>query len=175
MTRIAWFVAAVTLFASGVYVFIYLYRWEWHRALFVAVLFLATEVAMATLLLLRRIGERPPAERRRVDPRVATHLRAAAPRRDRFAWLEGDLSRTNVFLTVLLGGGVVVSAGAWVLDRVASRTIHPGLEQSLAARLAPLAPPDGGLVADDAELAASGEGPDAAAVRLLLGPTVSDR
>ncbi|MFP3900684.1 MAG: hypothetical protein ACLFXM_07495 [Acidimicrobiia bacterium] len=76
---------------------------------------------------------------------------------------------------MLLGGGAVVSAGAWVLDRVAGRTVHPELERSLAARLASLAPPDGGLVADDAELAAAGDEPDAAAVRLLLGPAVPDR
>jgi hypothetical protein len=173
MNRIAWFVAGVTLFATGVYMFIYLYRWEWHRALFVAVLFIATEVAMATALLLRRLGQRPGGGHVEVDQRVAARIHEAAPRRDHFAWLSDDLSRTNVFITVLLGGGVAVSAGAWMLDRVASRTAHPGLERSLAARLSALSPPDGGLVADDARLAVDADDPDTAAVRLLLGPTVS--
>lgn len=175
MNRIAWFVAGVTLFATCVYIFVYLYRWEWHRALFVAVLFVATEIAMATALVLRRLGQRAREGQDRADAGVAARIHEAAPRHDRFAWLAGDLSRTNVFITVLLGGGVVVSAGAWVLDRVASRTAHPTLERSVAARLAALAPPEGGLVVDDAELSVVENDPEAAAVHLLLGPTVPRR
>lgn len=178
MRRIAWFVGGVTMAATAGYVFVYLYRWEWHRALFVAVVFLATEMAMATALILRRLAqqaevvaeERTP-RGRAVDPAVAARLREAAPTHDRFAWLVGDLSRTNVFITILLGGGAVVSAGAWVLDKLAGRTASPVLERSLAQRLGELSLPEGGLVASDDDLVAAEDHPsDDPAIRLLVGP-----
>ena len=177
MRRVSWFVGGVTLVASAAYVFIYLYRWEWHRALFVAVVFVAVELAMATGLVLRQLAatlpDRPAGPAGEPDPVVLARLRASRPERDHFAWLARDLNRTHVFLTALLGGGVVLSAGTWALDRIAFGTVGPVLDRSLAVRLAPLSLPAGGLVADDDELLAGvGErlrsDPD---VRLLLGPS----
>ena len=83
MKAIAWFVGAVTLAASGAYVFIYLYRWEWHRALFVMVVFVAVEVALCTALVLRQLTAAAWAldhlshrtAGRSLDRRLATRLR----------------------------------------------------------------------------------------------------
>jgi hypothetical protein len=52
----------------------------------------------------------------------------------------------GVFVPVLMGMGVVASALAWVIERLARATARPALERRLAARLAPLSWPDGGLV-----------------------------
>ena len=38
--------AVVTLLASGAYVFVYLYRWEWNRAQVSAAIFVAAEVGL---------------------------------------------------------------------------------------------------------------------------------
>ena len=175
MKAIAWFAGAVTLLASGTYVFIYLYRWEWHRALFVAVIFVAVEVAMATGLVLRQLATPPPPRRPAgaavPDPLVYARLRGAPSERDHFAWLARDLGRTHVFVTALLGGGVLLSAAAWAVDRLAHRTAGHALDRRLAVRLGALAFPADGLVAEDAELLASGwEHHDDRDLRLLLGP-----
>ena len=177
MRKISWFAGGVTLLASAAYVFIYLYRWEWHRALFVAVVFVAIEVALATGLVLRQLASSTPVRSQQVapqagpDPQVLARLRATPPRSDHFAWLAHDLSRTHVFVTALLGGGVLLSAGAWAIDRLAHRTAGATLDRDLAFRLGALAFPADGLVADDAELLASDvpyhDEPD---LRLLLGP-----
>jgi hypothetical protein len=174
---LSWLAGAATLVASATYVFIYLYRWEWHRALFVMMVFVAIEVAMATGLVLRHLasGRTAPSTTGGAaggpDPAVLARLRATPTERDHFAWLARDLGRTNVFITALLGGGVLLSAGAWALDRIAHRTAGPALDRSLATRHRALGLPPDGLVADDAELLASEvpyhDDPD---LRLLLGP-----
>ena len=177
MRKISWFAGGVTLLASAAYVFIYLYRWEWHRALFVAVVFVAIELALATGLVLRQLASSSPVTPEQVplragpDPLVLARLRSTPPRSDHFAWLARDLSRTHVFVTALLGGGVLLSAGAWAIDRRAHRTAGPALDRALALRLGALAFPVDGLVADDAELLAS-DVPyhDEPELRLLLGP-----
>jgi Kef-type K+ transport system membrane component KefB len=46
----------IVLLCAGIYVFVYLYRWEWNRALFVAILFVATEVAIVANVLLQRMS-----------------------------------------------------------------------------------------------------------------------
>ena len=53
-------------------------------------------------------------------------LRANRPaRQDRFAWLKESASQMNVFITFLVGGGIVLSGVAWLVDRVASTTAAP--------------------------------------------------
>ena len=42
--------------ASGAYVFVYLYRWEWNRALVSGVIFLAAEIALLGALILDRVA-----------------------------------------------------------------------------------------------------------------------
>ncbi|MBW3613719.1 MAG: hypothetical protein KY439_00190 [Actinobacteria bacterium] len=182
MRKVAWLAGVATLLATGGYIFVYLYRWEWHRALIVAALFLAAEVAIATALVHRRLGKlerrlddgqgRREDPGRAVDPQVMERLRASTPRRNHFAWLEPRAGQASVFIPVLLGSGVVVSALAWVLERVAGHTAEPAMERGLARHLSALAFPADGLVADDAELLAQDGGSrhDEDLV-LLLGPS----
>lgn len=181
MRKLSWFIGGVTLLASGAYIFIYLYRWEWHRALFVAIVFVVAEIALATALVLRqlrqvqagadRAGGPRAAAAGGPDPMVLQRLRQSPTERDHFAWLERDLSQFNVFLTMLLGGGAVLSGGAWLLDRLAHRTAGASLDKTLATRLGALGFPSQGLLANDGELIAA-EAPyaDDPDLRLLLGP-----
>ena len=76
-----------------------------------------------------------------------------------------------MFVLILLGGAVLVSAAAWLIDKVASNTAKPTLEAGLAAKLERLQPPDGGLVPADDPLFGAGRCVDDDALRLLLGPT----
>ena len=153
LRRFAGVVAAVAAAAPGAYLVIYLFRWEWHRAIVAGLLFVAAEVALAAGMILRRLtglaarldrieGGGAPSE---ALPAVLAHVRAAAPPPvNRFAWLEPD--RTNVFLPILLGAGVLASALAWVVEGVSRATARPALERRLALRLATLSPPAGGLL-----------------------------
>lgn len=162
--RIAGVLGVAVLGATGLYFFVYLWRWEWNRALIAGVLFIATETAMATASVLgrlRRIDDRlAPA-----DPRVLGRLRESAPaRRDHFEWLSPRTGGMGVFVPVLIGMGLVASGLAWLVERLARATAGPVLERGLARRLAPLAwPADGLLSADD----------DPAA--LLAGPGTTSR
>lgn len=169
--RILWLLATVTLLASGLYTLVYLYRWEWNRALFTSLLFIAIEVGIAAAVLLRRIARlEQRLNRPGPSPQVLERIEAAAPERHHFAWLERSLGRTNVFVTVLLGAGVLLSAVTWIVDRIASRTTVTTLESSLARRLVPAAFPTEPLVPDDAELLAQGGPYGADDLEILLGP-----
>lgn len=139
--RIGAAIGIATLLASGGYVFLYLVRWEWNRAQISALIFLATEVAFLTWLVndrIRRLQTDIVALRR---DRTLAHVRdGAPPPRRHFAWLERT-DRLHVFVPILLGAGVVLSAVAWVVERLAIRTARPLLEHDLTDRLAGLAPP----------------------------------
>jgi hypothetical protein len=171
---VSWTVGAVALLASGAYLFVYIYRWEWHRALLVGVLFLATLVGLCTALIVRRISrmegrlpsDTPPTSR------IVQRLRQAPVESAPFPWLKPvDPGRTHIFIPVLLGGGFVVSGLAWAIERLAGRSARSGVERQLAVELEDIAFPTAGLVPAEAELMASGA--DAAedpALRMLLGP-----
>jgi len=138
--------------ATAAYTIIYLYRWEWHRALVAAVFLVVAEVALATIAILRRLSA--------LDQRLDTLAAAtpapetvdvlhrvrdsAPPSRPVFAWLTPQ--GTNVFLPILLGAGVLASAAAWVVETLARATARPVLERRLANRLGALALPAGGLL-----------------------------
>jgi hypothetical protein len=171
--RLGWLLGAVVLAFTGIYTIVYVYRWEWNRALFVAILFVALEVAGALALVLRRLKriEAKVDELPDRQAQVAAHLRATAPERKHFAWLERSMSETNIFITVLLGAGVLLSGVTWLVDRVATRTALPTLERSLAQRFDAAALPAGPLVPEDAELVAqAGRFADDPDLRILLGP-----
>lgn len=139
--------------ASGVYLFVYLFRWEWHRAVVAGILFLAAEVALAAAAILDRLRsiEQKLAAGAAAGPDEAAadalaHLRATAPEpRTNFDWLTRQESGMPVFVPLLLGAGVVLSGAAWLVERVARVTARPALERGLAARLAPLGLPAGTL------------------------------
>lgn len=147
---------AVAQVSTGVYLIVYLYRWQWNRALITGILFLATEVLLIGRLVLQRlrsIEDRLAVPASPPDPAgaVAVHrtlvdLRPAPT--DRFAWIrDAATSRTNVFLPVLLGAGVVASALAWAVETVARRTARPAMEHALVDALGPIAFPTAGFLA----------------------------
>jgi hypothetical protein len=171
MKVVAWLTGIGTLIAAGVYLVVSLNRWEWNRALFFGLVMLIAEVGLATGLVLRRLGRLERALDPDADPAVVAALRATRPpAADRFSWLRESASRTNVFVTFLVGGGVLISGAAWLVDRLASQTATPAREHRLARRLDRIAyPPDGLLVDDALALAQDVPGTDDAHIRALLG------
>jgi hypothetical protein len=147
--RFAVTLGVIVLLASGTYVFVYLYRWEWNRALFAAALFIATEVALGLAWVMERLRSLTEAVERlqRVDPATMERLREARPPARRpFAWLAPRADRFEVFVPILMGAGVVLSGLAWLVERVARKTAGPTLERALATRLRTLALPRGGFL-----------------------------
>jgi len=144
--RIARVLGGSVLVSTALYFFVYLWRWEWNRALIAGLLFVATEVAMATATVLNRVrslGDRLTSP----DPAVLARIQESAPPpRDHFEWLSPRSGRLGVFVPVLIGMGVVASGLAWLVERLARSTAGPALERGLAARLVPLAWPKAGLL-----------------------------
>ncbi len=160
MRKVPWLVGILTVIASGIYIFVYLYRWEWHRALLVGVLFVGAEIALAAGYLATRINRMrasaTPSDATHVDP-VLRRIRAARPARQPFAWLvRGD--HTSVFLPILLGSGVLISAIAWVVEKIAGRSAERGLEEHLADSVQRLSFPREPLVPADTKLLHDGCG-----------------
>jgi hypothetical protein len=146
---IAWLAGIGTLLAAALYMIVSLNRWEWNRALFFGLIVLIAEVGLATGLVLRRLARLEHVSSR-VDPAVANIIREARPPSpDRFAWLRESNQNLNVFITFLVGGGVMLSGIAWVVDRVASKSSSPAGEERLGRQLNPISYPSGGLLLDD--------------------------
>jgi MFS family permease len=146
---IAWLAGIGTLLAGALYMIVSLNRWEWNRALFFGLIVLIAEVGLATGLVLRRLARLEHVSSR-VDPAVANIIREARPPSpDRFAWLRESNQNLNVFITFLIGGGVMLSGIAWVVDRVASKSSSPAGEERLGRQLNPISYPSGGLLLDD--------------------------
>ncbi|WP_327111202.1 hypothetical protein OG206_01135 [Streptomyces sp. NBC_01341] len=133
---------------AGYYTVLYLTRWEWQRALISAMLFLITEVLMATVLLLTRFArlesrmEQSFARMEDVRNRLE---QTRAPTRGRFAWLDpADLDgtqRTFVFVPVLMVAGAALSGLATLLQKIAGASAGRGAERRLAGRLTALTAP----------------------------------
>ena len=145
---ISYAIGGVALVAAGFYIFIYLYRWEWNRAIMAGVLFIAAEIGLVAALILDRLKKMEERLNDRSAPMNLDSLQdiqdsAPEPRRH-FAWLT-DQDKVGVFVPVLMGAGVVISGIAWCVERLAASTARPLLERRLALRLAPLSLPDGGL------------------------------
>jgi hypothetical protein len=167
---IAWLTGVGTLLASAAYMIVSLNRWEWSRALFFGLILLVAEVGLATALVLRRLAMLERANREVLDPMLREILRANRPAaRDRFGWLKEVPSQLNVFVTFLVGGGVLMSAIAWVVDRVASGTSNAVGERRLARDLRHISYPAGGLLVDDVTvLAQDVPGADDRQIRKLM-------
>ena len=147
---VAMALCAVSAAASGVYAIVYLYRWEWHRAIVAICFLIATEIPLATCIVLARLR----AIEAKIDSVAATqHERVVEilhdnpkPGRRHFAWLERSTGRMNVFVPVLLGMGTILSGLAWLIDQVARRVGHTTGDRRLAARLAVFSLPEDGFV-----------------------------
>lgn len=149
MKIIAWLAGIGTMLAGVVYMVVSLNRWEWNRALFFGLIVLIAEVGLATGLVLRRLARLEHAVKP-VDPAIVGILKESRPpSADRFAWLRESATQTNVFITFLVGGGVLISGIAWVVDKVASKSSSPVGEERLARQLSPISYPAGGLLLDD--------------------------
>jgi hypothetical protein len=171
MKTIAWLAGVGTLLAGALYMVVSLNRWEWNRALFFGLIVLIAEVALATGLVLRRLArlEYLVKSEKDGDPAVLPILAETRPSRDRFAWMRESSGQLNVFITFLIGGGVILSGIAWMVDKVASKTSSPKGEQRLASQLYPISYPAGGLLLDDVTvLAQEVPGADDAQIRQLL-------
>ncbi|MGK2930432.1 MAG: hypothetical protein ACSLFO_12725 [Acidimicrobiales bacterium] len=146
----------------GGYAVVYLVRWEWNRAIIAGICFLAVEVIVVGVLILERLrriearlddAQRDHARMAPVpdaidptDPALEALRATTPPPPDRFAWIRDSSGSMQVFLPVLLGAGVLASAAAWLVERVARATVSPALERRLALRLRALALPPGGLL-----------------------------
>lgn len=185
MRKIAYVFGALAAAGAGTYLVIYLYRWQWHRAMICGVLLLIVEVMLFGLVALgrlSRIEERlrdTDRRQRELDARqedVLTRLRQPALEHaaTRFRWLEDDRAdRTYVFVPVLMVAGVLLSGLAWVVQRVAGATARPA-ERRLAGRLAVLAAPDPAAPDDLDDLPPLGARPSRGrTVRLTAVTTVS--
>jgi hypothetical protein len=168
MKIIAWLAGFATLVGAAIYMIVSLNRWEWNRALFFGLIVVIAEIGIATGLILRRLTRLE--HRAEVDPEIAEIFRSTRPpSRDRFAWLPKSTSRFNVFITFIVGGGLILSGIAWMVDRVAARTSTSAGERRLAAQLGPISYPRGGLLVDDITvLAQDVPGADDLQIRKLL-------
>ena len=149
MKTIAWLAGIGTLLTGGFYMIVSLNRWEWNRALFFGLIVLIAEVALATGLVLRRLARLEYGSTHRSGDRARSCATSRPPSPDRFAWLRETPRRTNVFITFIIGGGVIISGIAWVVDRVASKTSSPAGEERLVRQLTEISYPSGGLLLDD--------------------------
>lgn len=157
MKRLSVALPAAVALVCGTYTILYLVRWEWNRALIAGLFLVAVELIVVTLVILERLraieqridglgaatAPAPPA----ADPTLDALRDAAPPPPDRFGWMRDQASRTNVFLPVLLGAGVLASAMAWAVEHVARATLTPARERHLALRLQALRFPADGLLA----------------------------
>ncbi len=121
--------------------FVYLYRWEWNRAVLSGIFFVAAEVALGIAMLLARL--------RRIEHQLDAHTapaRAGAgaggaeagslPEVDApFSWLDPSKGGTAVFVPVLMGAGVILSVLAIAVEKVAGAVArrNPPLPGALAA------------------------------------------
>jgi hypothetical protein len=108
------------LAGAGSYLLVYLYRWEWNRALISGLFFMIAEVALVGVLLARRLSS----IERRLDERGTTPITGAPPAHPSdaptFPWLQpGSL---GVFVPVLLGVGAILSVLAYAVERLGAAT-----------------------------------------------------
>lgn len=164
MRKLGAVVLGAALVVTGVYFVLYLYGWEWYRAFVVGAIFVGIEVAAATFYLAHLLGRLsdaarpggPPAPHRDGTAEsvgVVNGVLAATPRPhpDTFAWMKRQPDQLSVFIPLLLGAGFILSAAAWVVERLASAVYGERLDAGLAEQVAVLIPPDDLLDAPTAE------------------------
>lgn len=168
VSRVATIASGIVLTAAGVYVVVYLARWEWNRAIVAAAVFIAMLQVVSTAVIASRLrdlssrtsivvvnsptdggvdaiaaggsgsinGSGRPSP---LDESVLAALRAAGEQRARrhFEWLRADTGQIGVFVPVLLGTGMILSAVAWLVERMAGAVAGSSVDR-ITARSAPL-------------------------------------
>ena len=161
-------VALATALGAIALFLLYMARWEWGRALVAGMVFVAAEVALGFVAVLRRL------DRMGGDPRDEVARRAAPSRHEpveEFPWLAATRDYRGVFITLLLGGGVVVSGVSWAIEKLSSVSSSGGD----VAAFEQFAFPDRPLVPSDTEVRVRGFGTDVDdQLHALLGPFSSD-
>ncbi|MGX1473794.1 UNVERIFIED_CONTAM: hypothetical protein RKD50_002602 [Streptomyces canus] len=171
MRRIAYLFGSLAAAGAATYLVVYLYRWQWQRAMLCGVLLLVVEVMLLGIVLLGRLGriedrlrdsDRRQREQAARQEDALARLRTAPEAEPsgsigRFRWLEDPAERTYVFVPVLMVTGVLLSGIAWVVQRIASATARPA-ERRLAGRLAVLTAPDPASPGDLEDLPTLGPG-----------------
>ena len=152
--RLAFAIAGLTAIAGLAFFVLYLVRWEWHRALIAGLFMVGAEVALAAGLILRRLGEREEPEQVLAREGRGSMTRAQERRDLDFRWLEDTSSRYGVFVPLLLGGGVLVSGVAWLVERVAKGST--GRHSALPSHYQQIALPEDALVPRDDEVRVRG-------------------
>lgn len=174
ISRVATVASGIVLTAAGVYVVVYLARWEWNRAIVAATVFIAMLQVVSTAVIASRLrdlssrssivvvhspgsdtvdgtagGEGSDVSGGSIDDSVLAALQAAGEQRARrhFEWLRADSGRLGVFVPVLLGTGMILSAVAWLVERIAGLVAGRSVDRS-TARSAPLHMPLGAGQAD---------------------------
>jgi hypothetical protein len=142
--------SAVVLITAGTYVFVYLVRWEWNRALIAGLFLLAAEVFLIADVILGRIGALSPQAGQPAGgdstEALIGRVREARPETSGpFAWLAPRQDRLTVLLPILIGAGVLLSAVSYLVEQVSRVTALPVAEDELARGLATMALPAGGL------------------------------
>lgn len=144
--------AGFALVYSGIYVFVYLYRWEWNRAIVSGIVLIASEMAVIGWLLhgkLNRMERRADADRaRQIRDRM---VQAQRQHSHVFDWLDPRRQQAGVFLPILMGTGLLLSALAWVVERLARATVGRASDHAIASELASLTPPAGGFLDDSGD------------------------
>lgn len=107
----------LVLAGSGGYVLLYLYRWEWQRAIIAGIFFLSSLIVLSTILILRRLDRIERQGSASAPPMVVAGQPTEHP--TTFAWLE-PRDTYGVFIPILLGFGVVVGIIAVAVERLAS-------------------------------------------------------
>ncbi|GHH85274.1 hypothetical protein [Streptomyces capitiformicae] len=146
MRRLAYLFGGAAAVGAAVYFVVYLYRWQWQRAILCGVLLLIVGVLLLGIVLLgrlARIEERiRESDRRQQDVLARLRQPTVRERDERFRWLEDPASRTYVFVPVLMVTGVLLAGVAWLVQRIATVAARPTAERRLAGRLSVLAAPD---------------------------------
>jgi hypothetical protein len=132
--------AIVVLATSGWYLIVYLYRWEWNRAIVSGIFFVAAETVLVGMVVvghLRRLSTRVDELGRRQEEALARRITAENDARgpQSFRWLHDSSSRVGVFIPVLLGAGVILSFVAYVVERVAAVLAGPTADRVTVERL----------------------------------------
>lgn len=171
MKKLVWLFALGTLLAAAVYSVVSLNRWEWSRALYFGLVVLVAEIGLATGLVLRKLDRQAELEAGEQDE-VRDILRSSRVSQRRFRWLDPEqiASRSNVFITMVVSGGILLSGLAWLLDKLAANTTTSLQEGRLAGDLTEIAYPADGLLPDDVTVLAQ-QLPDLddPQLRMLLG------